>query len=124
MCYKLPTVAYSCYVSVKAASMSFALENKHKQSRENIEKTNNNLGKANKPWENKKQKTKKKNNSQRLLAGHPPFPQDFTRIVCFGSFVFFKCFWHPLDPNIALPCLLPQRIFRKSWLGTHPLQRV
>ena len=29
-----------------------------------------------KPWENKKTKTPKKNNSQRLLAG-PPFPQDF-----------------------------------------------
>ena len=38
--------------------MPFALENKHKQSRENIDKTNNNLGKAKKPWENFQKNTK------------------------------------------------------------------
>ena len=41
MCYKLPTVVCIHAMSVKATSMSFALENKHKQSRENIEKTKN-----------------------------------------------------------------------------------
>ena len=46
--------------------MSFALENKHKQSRENIEKTNNNLGKAHKPWEN--QKTKKQKNQKQQFS--------------------------------------------------------
>ena len=91
-------------MSVKADSMSFALENKHKQSRENIEKTNNNLGKAKKPWENQKtkepnnKKQTKTNNSQLLLAG-PPLSSRLPQNCFFGvfcSFFFFGCpkvFW-------------------------------
>ena len=65
--------------------MSFALENKHKQSRENIEKTNNNLGKAKKPWENQKKKNKRTQQTNKTILRDswldPPFPQDFPRSV-------------------------------------------
>ena len=91
--------------------MSFALENKHKQSRENIEKTNNNLGKAKKPWE-----TQKNKRTKRPMAGPPPFlktsPELFFLVLLFfvsqGFFVF-----------LAFPRLLLvfSRCFVFSYLG-------
>ena len=88
--YVLYTSHYSCYVSVKAAPMSFALENKHKQSRENIEKTNNNLGTANKPWENKKQKNqKKKGQFSETLGWTPPLSSRLPQNCLFWFFCFF-----------------------------------
>ena len=92
--YVLYTSHYSCYVSVKAAPMSFALENKHKQSRENIEKTNNNLGTANKPWENKKTKEPKKKRTilRDSWLDTPPFlktsPELFVLVLLFFLNVF------------------------------------
>ena len=71
--------------------MSCALENKHKQSRENIEKINNNLGKAKKPWENQKKRTKK--HSSRL-------PHIF-----FGLFLVLLFFWFS-QVFLAFPRLL------------------
>ena len=115
-CCLLPSMCYcglhSCYVSVKAASMSISLENKHKQSRENIEKTKNTLkthkkrkninhNKQQKHLETTKKNTKTKNikktnktNSQRLLAGPPPFLK--TSPECFFVVFFWRfvgCYW-------------------------------
>ena len=76
--------------------------------------TNNNLGKANKPWENQKNKkhkepTNKKNNSQRLLAGPPPFlktsPDFFLFFLVLLFLLFFLMFLAPPRSKygIALP---------------------
>ena len=74
--------------------MSFALENKHKQSRENIDKTNNNLGQAKKPWENQKKTILRDSWLDPPLSSRLPpncsfcFPKLF-----FVFLLFLGCYW-------------------------------
>ena len=98
--------------------MSFALENKHKQSRENIEETNNNLGRANKPWENKKTKTKEQTKTNKTILRdswlEPPLssrlPQNcffFCLFVLLCLFVFFVCLMFLAPPRSKYCLALP-----------------
>ena len=92
MCYKLPTVA--CIHAMCQSCLNALHWKTNTNSLEKIEKTNNNLGKAKKPWENQQEQNKQTKIKPILRDSwlDPPLSSRLPQNCCFFFLVFPRFF--------------------------------